>query len=111
MSRWLALAKTAEIEHDIPVRHLTKCDKTPSDQLPVGFCRVLSNCHTGQETKSHPRAPDDFKHGFALNGYPKTWTGKVVSLEDWRRLSPWERHGPDGRLWNGKTQRWEITDD
>lgn len=48
----------------------------------------------------------DMKHGYAVNGHPKTWTGKVVSLDAWRHLSEWERHGPDGRLWCGITKRW-----
>ncbi|UAB89710.1 hypothetical protein I5192_03230 [Ruegeria sp. SCSIO 43209] len=42
-----------------------------------------------------------------VGGRPVTWTGKVVSLDDWRNLTGWERHGPNGRLWNGKTQQWE----
>ncbi|WP_433989737.1 hypothetical protein SuNHUV7_05390 (plasmid) [Pseudoseohaeicola sp. NH-UV-7] len=51
---------------------------------------------------------DTCKHGFALNGHPKTWTGKIVSLEEWQRLSVWEKHGPDGRRWSGKTKKWEA---
>lgn len=42
-----------------------------------------------------------------VGGRPVTWTGKVVSLDDWRNLTDWERHGPNGRLWNGKIQQWE----
>lgn len=42
-----------------------------------------------------------------VGGRPVTWTGKVVSLDDWRNLSDWERHGPNGRVWNGKTQQWD----
>ena len=49
---------------------------------------------------------DDMRHGFAINGHPKTWTGNIVSLDAWRRLSEWERHGPDGRLWDGITKQW-----
>lgn len=37
----------------------------------------------------------------------RTWTGKVVSLADWRNLSEWERHGSTGKMWNGLTQKWE----
>ena len=32
----------------------------------------------------------------------------VVSLEDWRTLTEWERHGPNGRHWNGITRKWEV---
>lgn len=51
----------------------------------------------------------DMRHGFALGDRqsPKTWTGKIVSLADWRQLSEWEKHGPDGRHWNGITKAWE----
>ena len=57
-------------------------------------------------------APDahgsnEFRYGFTFTGRPKTWTGKIVSLDEWRRLSAWDRHGPDGRVWNGKTRAWE----
>ena len=37
---------------------------------------------------------------------PRTWTGRVVSLAEWRRLSAWERHGPNGRLWCGICRAW-----
>ena len=39
----------------------------------------------------------DYPHGCTLDGTPKTWTGKIVSLDQWRRLSEWEKHGPDGK--------------
>lgn len=57
-----------------------------------------------------PRADtgaDDFQHGFAFDGRPRTWTGRVVSVAVWRDLSEWERHGPNGRHWNGITKEWE----
>ena len=53
-------------------------------------------------------APTDMLHGFAVNGHPKTWTGNIVSLDAWRQLSEWDRHGPDGRHWNGITKSWEA---
>lgn len=28
--------------------------------------------------------PGDMRHGFANNGYPKTWADNVVSLDLWR---------------------------
>lgn len=49
-----------------------------------------------------------FRHGVSLGGNPMTWTGRIVSLSDWRRLSDWEKHGPDGRHWNGITKQWET---
>lgn len=38
---------------------------------------------------------------------PSTWTGRVVSLAAWRDMTEWERHGPNGRHWNGITKQWE----
>ncbi|RYH07747.1 hypothetical protein EU800_19210 [Tropicimonas sp. IMCC6043] len=54
--------------------------------------------------------PETLPHGVSVAGSPLTWTGRVVSLEAWRRLSEWERHGPDGRLWNGLTREWETVE-
>ena len=61
------------------------------------------------ETPQAPQRskPETFPYGRAFGGLPKTWTGCVVSLEEWRGLSEWERHGPDGRHWNGITRQWE----
>lgn len=55
----------------------------------------------------HPEnQPNDMLHGFAVNDNPKTWTGNVVSLDDWRGLSEWQRHGPNGRMWCGVCRTW-----
>lgn len=50
---------------------------------------------------------DTFRHGRDSNGNPKTCTGRVVSLAEWRDLSDWERHGSTGQVWNGITRAWE----
>ena len=42
-----------------------------------------------------------------VGGRLATWTGRVVSLDEWRRLTAWQRHGPNGRLWRGTSQLWE----
>ncbi|MCC0071101.1 MAG: hypothetical protein H6897_14390 [Rhodobacteraceae bacterium] len=52
-------------------------------------------------------APEPFAQGKRINGDPRTWTGRVVSLADWRRLSEWERHGPNGRWFYGDARQWE----
>ncbi len=66
----------------------------------------------GQEPENTPSAkppdnPCDYPYGRAVAGGPKTWTGKVVSLDAWRDLSEWERHGSTGKQWNGLTRQWE----
>ncbi len=126
MSRWLSLAEDGEKETHTPPDSMTKPDINPpavvggSASQPKGaFCQVLSNCQVEVEKHQSPPAileftppqlppeVDEMRHGFAEGGRPKTWAGRVVSLDDWRSLSPWDRHGPDGRVWNGKTRRWE----
>jgi len=54
-----------------------------------------------------PRSkPEAFPYGQAFGGRPKTWTGRVVSLEEWRGLSAWDKRGPDGRLFCGICRVW-----
>lgn len=130
MSRWLALVQDGEKEIETPPDIRTKPDKTSCDQPEAVFCRVLSNCQVSAENRKQPLKeaketspqhqilkfeqrpisgiPADCRHGIAPGGRPKTWTGKIVSLADWRRFSDWEKHGPDGRHWNGKTRQWEA---
>jgi len=55
--------------------------------------------------------PPEHPNKVGVGGRPVTWTGKVVSLDEWRRLTEWERHGPDGKVWNGKTQQWEKSNE
>ena len=47
----------------------------------------------------------DMRHGFAANGDPKTWTGKIIPLDAWPNLTEWDRHGPNGRLYCGVCQQ------
>ena len=56
--------------------------------------------------KTGALTPETYRHGLSITGDPKTWTGRIVSPVVWRTLSEWERHGPDGRHWNGITQQW-----
>lgn len=51
--------------------------------------------------------PEAFPYGVGVTGNPRTWTGRVVSLDEWRRLSEWDRHGSTGKIWNGLTRQWE----
>ncbi len=108
MSRWLALAEGDTIDTHTRTDNMTKPDKTPSTQAEDAFCQVLSNCQAQSEESLTTLNHDDTRHGFALNGHPKTWTGNIVSLDAWRQLSEWDRHGPDGRHWNGITKSWEA---
>lgn len=63
----------------------------------------------GKTGWGRPYPVDDFAHGFACDRFedhPRTWTGRVVSLDQWRRMSEWERHGPNGRIFCGLCWGW-----
>ena len=76
---------------------------TPASPLaPVGVADVASVA----TPPAQMREPDMFRHGVSVAGHPLTWTGRIVPLRDWRNLSEWERHGPDGRIWCGIAREW-----
>ncbi len=133
MSKWLALAEDGEGTSN----SLTDNRQEPAETtlLPVSaMCRedklsrtVPQNLKKPQienlskpvirevsDPKSDPsisiRSEATSPHGVSPGGRPLTYTGKVVSLDAWRQLSEWERHGPDGKHWNGQSQQWEGSD-
>jgi hypothetical protein len=98
----------------LPLSALTSGkDETPTNKAVEVFLPVSATCrregirHDREPFRRRPPdlGPEPTEFGFG--GRPVTWTGKVVSLDDWRRLTDWERHGPNGKLWNGLTQKWE----
>ena len=110
MSKWLALIDDPAGKLNNPCDSVTNGDKTPRSGTCRGFCQVLSHCHSRSEVKKtggESRLPKDMNYGFTLNGYPKTWTGNIVSLDACRQAPEWEKHGSTGRIWNGLTQEWE----
>lgn len=67
------------------------CENQKSE-LPASYqTTVKTSLH------SAPDRENPFVHGQSPGGRPTTWTGKVVSLADWRQLSEWEKHGPNAR--------------
>lgn len=109
MNRWLALAKEpAEKANPLPDT-LTEPDKR-------GLCPVLSGCRVEKVEVERPHRPDllqpspdarsDPPRAFSVTGRPLTWTGRVVSLDEWRKLSAWDRHGQDGRMFCGACRDW-----
>lgn len=74
--------------------------------------RVSQPPHADIPASGHAKRSTDAKaypHGTTPSGRPVTWTGKVVSLAQWRELSDWERHGPQGRVWDGQADQWVET--
>jgi hypothetical protein len=53
-------------------------------------------------------AQDMWRHGASVTGSPRTWTGRIVSLDAWRTLTEWEKHGPNGRHWCGLCRGWHY---
>lgn len=49
---------------------------------------------------------DDFRRSGSTGDRPTTWTGRVVSLDEWRRLTEWDKAGPNGRLFCGICRAW-----
>lgn len=127
MNRWLQLAQE-------PISNGKALPDTLTEPDKRGFCQVLSGCQVEKPEKETPslpvealplRAPepptpsapepsrpqpDAFPYGRNFDGRPRTWTGKVVSLDEWRRLSDWDKHGSSGKVWNGITRQWEPMD-
>lgn len=87
--------------------------RPPSEQSPVPATAqppvaIVATVAALPHPKPNTDAPPPFRHGTAFDGRAKTWTGRIVSLDDWRLLTAWDRKGPDGRHWNGLTRQWEI---
>ncbi|WP_171130307.1 MULTISPECIES: hypothetical protein [unclassified Ruegeria] len=114
MSRWLDIVRKAREYPD----HHTGTQQEPlkrgGKKRDQGFLLVSNGCRVESEEKDrapHPpqqppnQGPVPNKAG--VGGRPVTWTGKVVNLDEWRNMTDWERYGPRGKHWNGKTQKWE----
>ena len=109
-------AKMAEIATQAPaarpVSQVSQVSQPPEAQKPAFRVATVA---TPSRSKPEPTRPNtaDFPYGTAcgLGLMPKTWTGRVVSLADWRNLSEWDRHGPNGRIWCGLCQGWHWPGD
>ena len=89
MSRWLDAAKAHQV---VPVSlpdTPTKGDKSLNLDAAPTFCRVLSGCRVEELEKDYgDKLRDPPRH--SVSGRALTWTDKVVSLDDWRQLGPFE---------------------
>lgn len=119
MTRWLQAAKQVSG----PLTEPTMPTEPPAITQPEGVLSVKSVLSGGelpvlratrppvQKLEIAPSAGEGanaFPHGISVTGEPRTWTGRVVSLDAWRSLTDWEKHGPNGQHWNGITQTWET---
>ena len=102
MSKWLEAAKQAEPTEPKPVLSVVSVLSEGGGADPAPQTAALT------APMSDPTlSAETFRHGVSVSGNPKIWTGRIVSLDDWRRLSEWEKHGPNGRHWSGITKQWE----
>ena len=119
MTRWLAAALRAErsgtkltkptkpsISEVVSVKSVLSGGGEPREQVTSTPHRDQVSTSVTPSTRGLP--PGQYPHGFALGmqDAPRTWTGRVVSLDEWCRLSDWDRHGPDGRVWCGLCRHW-----
>lgn len=102
MTRWLQAAKEAN-----RVDAVTDKPTQPAARPVLSVLSVLSEGGTPDPVLGTPYEADLWRHGASVTGSPRTWTGRLVTLAAWRDLTEWERHGPNGRHWNGATGRWE----
>jgi hypothetical protein len=91
-----------------PARPMSRLSQPLYSQKPVSRVAEVASVATPLAPKPEPQpSAEIFPHGVTFTGRPKTWTGGIVSLGAWRNLTEWEKHGPNGRHWNGITQTWE----
>lgn len=86
------IAEIAEIAAP-PVDYSARANVLPFTPPPSAPASSRDDCST-------------FPHGASVTGLPRTWTGRVVSLDEWRTLTDWQKHGPAGRLFCGACQSW-----
>ncbi len=121
MTRWLQAANAARNPTDLT----DKTDKTSPSSMPqvltesqsevLSVLSVLSiDEHASSattKTRSSLGVRAQFPQGQSAPDQPRTWTGRIVSLDEWRGMSAWERHGPNGRVFCGITRRWIDADE
>ncbi|PTV95931.1 hypothetical protein C8J27_103261 [Rhodobacter aestuarii] len=116
-----ARAKLSEIMAEAPAQCVTDARTVPdaSQKSQLSQPALIAPARprvAGVASVASPQSPKvaptggGFPYGTAcdLGLSPLTWSGRVVSLDDWRRLSKWEKHGPQGKHWNGITRQWET---
>lgn len=120
MTRWLEAAQVAERIGTKP----TKLTEPHPNGGHAGVSSVLSVSSEWSEVQSDGTSIATFErdtaniasaadpyagmfvHGTSTGGRPRTWTGRVVSFTEWRKLSVWQRDGPDGRMFCGCCWQW-----
>ena len=97
-------AGNAESEAPAGANRANRANPPPSG--PTRLARLARLAPPGAEKAEAPEAADQPKNCSPF-GRARTWTGRVVSLDEWRSLTEWDRFGPNGRMWNAITGKWE----
>lgn len=78
----------------------------PSEVQTPTVSRIIAPVAQPPNRVTRDRSPNDARPD--ADGYCRTWTGRVVRLDEWRQLSAWDRHGPAGRLFCANCKRWVV---
>ncbi len=73
--------------------------------------QVLTLFADGSEEKEIPQLGNKTDGGpqiAAEGALNMAWTGKIVSLAEWRGMSDWERHGSTGKMYCGVCREWLV---
>jgi hypothetical protein len=89
-----------------PVSQVSRVSQDPDARKPAFRVASVATVVTPRTVPSETIDMNIWRHGASVTGNPRTWRGRVVSLNDWRSLTEWERHGPNGRHWCGITRKW-----
>ena len=93
-----------------PVSRLSQVSRSqagahePACPAPVSQMSRVSRSQPAELSAADACAGQDASVG----AMPRTWTGRVVSLDEWRALSRWDRLGPEGRIFCGACQEWVM---
>lgn len=88
-----------------PVSQLSQVSQHPDARKPAPAVASVASVATPLPS-ARPFEPGAAPFRKSPGGRVLTWTGRVVSLDAWRELTEWERHGPNGRHWCGLCRGW-----
>ncbi len=100
-----AALRKLNFEEDPVATLATLATQKGKDALRVAEVASVAT-RRGQKTERSEQAPPEGPKSRSVGERPKTWTGKVVSLDDWQNLTSCEKHGPNGRVWCGVRKAW-----
>jgi hypothetical protein len=80
------------------VRPVSQLSQLSQDTAPQSGVADVASFAAFATFQPRPKQEEPTKpvssYGESLGGRLLTWTGRVVSLDAWRKLSEWEKHGP-----------------